>query len=233
MRFTKKFVCDFIQHSNLIEDIDHPRKKIEEVYDMIKKPKVKLNRDFLNAFIEVTNTIEAIEYVKAKKFDTPTIHDVRELHQITMKGLLHDAGNYRSVSVMVGGDVCPHPGKVLQMMNILMQRWDDELTVTFPKPYDKEGIVIPGNDRLGYKTEILEPKKYTSEYIRHCEFETIHPFSDGNGRTGRLLYLWDCLYHGKKFKVINIDRRYVYYATIKLYKSLLKSTLDIKKPKGE
>lgn len=33
----------------------------------------------------------------------------------------------------------------------------------------------------------------------HVQFEKIHPFEDGNGRVGRLVYLWHCVEH------LNID----------------------------
>lgn len=32
-------------------------------------------------------------------------------------------------------------------------------------------------------------------YEAHVEFETLHPFSDGNGRTGRAVWLWQVIRH--------------------------------------
>lgn len=33
-------------------------------------------------------------------------------------------------------------------------------------------------------------------YIVHCEYEMLHPFMDGNGRSGRALWLWQMLRRG-------------------------------------
>lgn len=37
------------------------------------------------------------------------------------------------------------------------------------------------------------PGTVPSPYETHCRYETLHPFTDGNGRSGRALWLWQML----------------------------------------
>jgi Fic family protein len=49
----------------------------------------------------------------------------------------------------------------------------------------------------------------------HCEFETIHPFYDGNGRVGRMIMLKQCLkYNVGLFFVNDINKRQYYDSLI-------------------
>lgn len=45
----------------------------------------------------------------------------------------------------------------------------------------------------------------------HVEYESIHPFVDGNGRTGRMFMNWYRLRHGLPLLIIKADERQEYY----------------------
>lgn len=119
---------------------------------------------------KVLGTLKEVEEVKGairayenlEKYDHTKLSDLLRSHKLMMDTLLNNAGNFRSGNVGVYGKygvshVAPPPYKVNELMDELF----DWLSVTKEHP-----LVVSS--------------------IFHYEFEFIHPFSDGNGRIGRL-----------------------------------------------
>ena len=134
---------------------------------------------------EVANYFAGLRFVeKNAKADTVTHAQVLKLHRI-MAGEVMDqgkAGQYRTIRVRVGSYVAPPPKRVQPMMSDLLAWWNR----------DAAGI-----------SPVL------SSAILHHQFETIHPFADGNGRTGRMLSLWELYRRGfDNHHVFSIDEFY-------------------------
>ena len=51
----------------------------------------------------------------------------------------------------------------------------------------------------------------------HVRYESIHPFQDGNGRTGRLILFRECLRHGISPLIIEDAHRPEYLEALKEY----------------
>ena len=109
---------------------------------------------------EVKGAIKAYEEIE--RYNPTRLSDLLMAHRLMMGGILENAGKFRGSNVGIYGKdgvshVAPPPYRVSELMGELFE-W---LTET------KEHPLI-------------------SSCVFHYEFEFIHPFSDGNGRIGRL-----------------------------------------------
>ena len=59
-----------------------------------------------------------------------------------------------------------------------------------------------------------EPDPITKIAYDHYEFESIHPFFDGNGRVGRLIMVTQLLSQGFSPAIVKLDDRYKYYMAL-------------------
>jgi Fic family protein len=111
--------------------------------------------------VEVKNAIKA--YEKLKEYDIYSLRSFLGAHEILMKSLVKDAGKFRSQGVgVVQGK------KVIHMApNHTMVSGHVENMFSFLKKEQDVHLLIRSS-------------------VFHYELEFIHPFSDGNGRMGRL-----------------------------------------------
>ena len=109
---------------------------------------------------EVQNAYEA--YERASSLNPYSVKSLLSAHKLLMDGLVKEAGNFRSGNVGVyAGEQLIHAGTPAKYVPELMTQLMTWL---------KESKLHP----------------LVKSCIFHYEFEYIHPFADGNGRTGRL-----------------------------------------------
>jgi len=110
--------------------------------------------------LEVKNAIEI--YDNLDNFDANDIESLLIAHGVLMNGLIENAGRFRTSSVgIIKGEHVTHIAPAGDMVYGLMA--------------DLFEYLKNGEDLLLIKSCVF-----------HYEFEFIHPFSDGNGRMGRL-----------------------------------------------
>jgi len=134
---------------------------------------------------EVLNYFAGLRYVETHA-DRETVRhdDVFALHRILAHGVMDqgEAGRYRTIPVRVGGYLPPAPGDVSGLMFELLEWW---------------------NRAAGDLSPVL------SSAVLHYRFEAIHPFADGNGRTGRALALWELYRRGfDAHHIFSVDEFY-------------------------
>lgn len=134
---------------------------------------------------EVVNYLAGLRYVEKRATLKRIGHDhVLELHRILAGEVMDqgEAGRYRSIAVKVGRYLPPAPREVSGLMFELLEWWNKAAVSLSP---------------------------VLSSAILHYRFEAIHPFADGNGRTGRALALWELYRRGfDTHHIFSVDEFY-------------------------
>lgn len=146
---------------------------------------------------EVLNYFAGLRWVekRAKQPNSITHDDLFHLHGLLADEVMDqgEAGRYRTIAVRVGKHLPPPPDMVSGLIHELLAWWN--------------GLSSEWSPVL-------------TSAILHYQFEAIHPFADGNGRTGRLLALWELYRRGfDTHHVFSVDEYYWedrarYYASL-------------------
>lgn len=114
---------------------------------------------------------------------------ILETHKRLMNSLMDDAGNYRNYGVRVLGS------SVARANYMSVPQKIDDLIEYMNTPTD----------------DVLEKLAKT-----HAIFELIHPFGDGNGRTGRLIMFTQAMQYGIVPPLVLKERKRAYYKYLEI-----------------
>ncbi len=135
-----------------------------------------------------------------QKYPYLHIADLKSYHERLFKDFLFDAGNFRVMEAMITGS-----DAVLAKAAYIYRLLTDFLT-----KYNKfTPFVSQLSDKERYFKSI-----YKGIGFRHHQFERIHPWSDGNGRIGRLIMLHDLQRHELPLKMIRVKYVSDYYRAL-------------------
>ena len=138
--------------------------------------------------VETTNHFRCIDLIIDRTEEKLSESFIKELHRILKTGTSDSrkawfkVGDYKKLPNEVGGNATCPPEEVHSRMKALLSAYN------------------------------AKPGKTLEDIIDlHQQFETIHPFQDGNGRVGRLVMFKECLANGIVPFIITEELKFFYY----------------------
>ncbi|MEK6891891.1 MAG: Fic family protein [Nanoarchaeota archaeon] len=188
----KKFSKIFTYNTNAIEGSRLNQNEVGELLEKDKWPN-KSKEDIAEAF----GVDEAISYIRNTK-EHLSVEFIKKIHKIVFKNSKPFAGKLRKkgeeVVVMDSKGNVVHEGSPQARVNHLLIKLIDWYGLNKNK---YPGLVLGA--------------------VVHNQFENIHPFSDGNGRVGRILLNNILIKHNLPPININLRNRIEYYNSLQSY----------------
>lgn len=187
-RLNEEFAVEYTYNSNAIEGNTLTLKETDMVLHGLT-----IEKKPLKDHLEAINHKEAFEFLLTLvKENAPlTEWTIKEIHSLVLADKREDKGVYRKVPVRILGasHTPPQPYMIEPKMNELLVNYNENRNDDF----------------------IEKLARF------HIEFEAIHPFIDGNGRTGRLLINLELMKMGYPPIDIKYVDRIAYYEAFDAY----------------
>jgi Fic family protein len=182
-------LSESVFNSNAIENSTLTLKETERILlEMENSRHVSVREVF-----EAKNLARVMEYTGSKGHTSELSLEIILLLHKMLIGNINDviAGRFRSTGeyVRVGTHIAPAPEQVEQMMETILREF--------------------AADHINYFTDKIA--KF------HLDFETIHPFCDGNGRMGRVIINFQLRRLGFPGIIIRNKEKRIYYAAFNEY----------------
>lgn len=189
----KTFIESFVYDTNAIEGSSVTFTEVKDILEKQEWPKEKEKWEISETY----GVKDAIQLIRSTK-EHLSLELIKELHKACFRNSRSFAGKFREkgqeVAVVDGRGRIIHKGAPSGMIVKLL----------------KELVSWYSKDRRKYPAIVLA-------VVVHNQFETIHPFADGNGRVGRLLLNNILLKHNKPPVNIELKNRREYYAALGEY----------------
>ncbi len=180
-------VVDWTYHSNAIEGNTLTLKETRVVLEGITVGGKSLREHF-----EAINHRDAIQYVEELVRDQEPLSEwqIKNIHGLVLKNIDDDnAGRYRRINVTIAG-ARHRPPESVQLAS------------------DMEALI----SCYRHQADTRHPVERAARL--HVDFVKIHPFTDGNGRTARLLTNLELMKNGFPAAILPVERRLAYYQAL-------------------
>ena len=183
-------LSESVFNSNAIENSTLTLKETERILlEMEVSRHVSVREVF-----EAKNLARVMEYTRSKALESElTMEMILLLHKMLI-GNINDAiaGRFRTTGeyVRVGTHIAPAPEHVEQMMEAILLEFAADHNHYFADKVAKF----------------------------HLDFETVHPFCDGNGRMGRVIINFQLMRWGFPCIIIRDKEKRIYYASFREYR---------------
>ena len=166
---TDLFISMYVKKEALLSaQIEGTQASLEDLFEFEQGAKLKN----VNDVVEVVNYIKALHYGMDRLSSLPmSLKLIKELHTTLLDGVRGSEktpGEFKRTQNWIGA-----PGSTLK-------------TARYVPPSPEEALKALGELELYMHKKSTIPELINCALI-HYQFETIHPFLDGNGRLGRLL----------------------------------------------